>query len=274
MGGRRFPVEITFLNDLQARKRADASVRLDSFTLKKISHLLSLDNDHTNDTVSTEMVKAQYFITTGILRSHCKAGSAVLVFVPGLEDIVELQSRIIAQLNADGCPFRVMALHSMLPLEDQVDVLQSGRPDEVKVIIATNIAESSITIPDVDVVICFGLHKEISNGCTDGSRKILRTHWISQSSAMQRAGRTGRVRPGKVFRLYSKNRFSHFDEFPTAEMVHSPLQEVVLTLKSMFNTVTDVMKEFVEPPPIEMIKASFGYLHSGNHVFCKLPEVC
>ena len=87
----------------------------------------------------------------------------------------------------------------------------------MKVILATNAAESSITLPDVDTVICLGTHKSMRYVPASHCVQLVNT-WISKASATQRAGRTGRLRPGRVFRLYSRDLESRFDDHEQSEV--------------------------------------------------------
>jgi HrpA-like RNA helicase len=108
----------------------------------------------------------------------------------------------------DGTRIRLLPMHSLISFEDQMAAFESAALDpRTKVIIATNMAESSITIPGVTACIDFGRHKQAEfvprAGCT-----MLRATWVSQASAAQRAGRAGRVQPGVVYRLYSRAVFS------------------------------------------------------------------
>ena len=98
-------------------------------------------------------------------------------------------------------------------------VFDASRPDEIKVVIATNSAESSITLPEVDNVICMGLCKQIVYN-EASHRQMLMPTWISRASATQRAGRTGRVRPGYVYRIYARANYeSHMEPFEPGEML-------------------------------------------------------
>tara|TARA_B110000305_G_C19253523_1_gene545938 strand:+ start:213 stop:611 length:399 start_codon:yes stop_codon:yes gene_type:complete len=118
----------------------------------------------------------------------------------------------------DGIKYVCMPIHSDIPFEEQMEAFKPAAHDEIKIVIATNAAESSVTLPDVDHVICTGLMKQIQyNQATH--RQILASTWISRASSKQRAGRTGRVRPGSVYRLYSRNMFErHFEEFENGEI--------------------------------------------------------
>lgn len=123
-------------------------------------------------------------------------GSSVLIFVPGMNDIVAL-TEAIELLYVAGLRFSCLPIHSDIPFEDQMTVFNKCEADEVKVIIATNAAESSVTLPDVDHVICLGLCKQIVYN-EMSHRQMLVPTWISKASATQRKGRTGRLREGSV----------------------------------------------------------------------------
>lgn len=121
-------------------------------------------------------------------------------------------------------------MHSSLNEEEQdrafrhVDRMEGRR----KVIIATNIAESSITIPDVKYVIDFMLTKELHYDPVSKSES-LQLNWCSKASAKQRMGRAGRVAEGLVFRLCSEKFFENFmPEYPKPEMQRCPLEKLIL----------------------------------------------
>ena len=91
--------------------------------------------------------------------------------------------------------YKVVAIHSDIPDEEQAEAFVVAGPHSkvVKVVVATNAAESSITLPDCDHVVCLGVHKQIEYSAAS-HRTLLAGAWISKASAVQRAGRTGRVR--------------------------------------------------------------------------------
>ena len=111
---------------------------------------------------------------------------------------------------------------------------QPAKKGVTKVVLATNAAESSITLPDVDVVIDLGTHKQVQY---DEELKVTRLlkAWVSKASATQRAGRTARVRPGSVYRLYSEALFDAMSPHDTSEIHRSPLEATVLQLRSSFD---------------------------------------
>ena len=108
-------------------------------------------------------------------------------------------------------------IHSEIPYEDQTKAFQPAPPGKIKIIIANNTAVSSITFPDVDTVVCFGTHKSLKYS-QDSHETYLANTWISKMTAIQRAGRTGRVRPGTVYRLYTEDLSKRFDDEDVSEI--------------------------------------------------------
>jgi len=107
-------------------------------------------------------------------------GSSVLIFVPGMADIVAISEMF--EVMVSPIIYTIIPIHSDIPFEDQMTAFDLTESNEVKVIIATNAAESSITLPDVDNVICFGLSKSITYNKVS-HRQVLETSWISKANA-------------------------------------------------------------------------------------------
>jgi len=194
-------------------------------------------------------------------------GSSVLIFVPGMSDIVAITD--IFDLMVSNTQYKVIPIHSDVPFEDQMSVFDMAEKNEVKVIVATNAAESSITLPDVDNIICFGLCKSIKYN-NKSHRQILETSWISRANATQRAGRTGRVREGNVYRLYPKIALdTFFNAFEEGEILRSPLDSVILNLKTIIQkeeNITQLLLDCIEAPDVVNIKNSFLSLYQRKFI--------
>ena len=131
---------------------------------------------------------------------------AVLVFLPGFADITTLLGTLQASRRfGDQSKFRILPLHSSLSPAEQSEVFERMPPGVRKVVLATNIAETSITIDDAVYVIDSGRAKQMLFNEAKQMRRLVDV-WVSQAEARQRAGRAGRVRPGYVFKLYTKHR--------------------------------------------------------------------
>ena len=131
-----------------------------------------------------------------------------------------------------GC--KTLPIHSDLPFEEQLAIFEPAPPHVTKVVLATNAAESSITLPDVDIVIDLGTHKQIQYDEQHKVTRLLKT-WVSKASATQRAGRTARVRPGTVYRLYTSRLAEVMQPHDTAEIHRAPLDATVLQLRASFD---------------------------------------
>jgi ATP-dependent helicase HrpB len=151
----------------------------------------------------------------------------VLVFMPGGFEISQTIEAIRHTDEAKG--FILLPLHGELPPKDQ-DAAVARYPQR-KVVISTNVAETSLTIDGVRLVIDSGLARIPRFDANRGINTLL-VEKISQSSADQRSGRAGRTAPGVCMRLWSRDEHSHLDRQELPEIKRLDLAEVVLTLKA------------------------------------------
>lgn len=161
-------------------------------------------------TISPDMYDLAMKTLKYCVKEICKAkshmdelSSSILVFLPGIFEIEEFE-RAMSEKIPDDLPVKVLILHSSLAPEDQKKAFIESKV--TKVILATNIAESSITIRDVKYVIDFCLTKYLIADSTTNLTS-LQTHWTSKNSCMQRTGRVGRVQDGVVYRLVHRKFF-------------------------------------------------------------------
>lgn len=186
---------------------------------------------------------------------------AVLVFLPGLNEINNLEKMLMEESplgidfsNTDK--YRIFKLHSLIPA-NQADVFESFPPGRRKIILSTNIAETSVTIPDVQYIVDLGKSREkIYNQARRISK--LACCWISKSNAKQRAGRAGRVQNGNYYALYTREKFNSLRAVGVPEILRIDLQEVCLSVKSQsFETpVREFLSQALEPPPPTQVDAS------------------
>ncbi|KAK3403519.1 P-loop containing nucleoside triphosphate hydrolase protein [Sordaria brevicollis] len=149
----------------------------------------------------------------------------------------------------------ILPLFSLLPTKEQMKVFEPPPEGHRLVILATNVAETSLTIPGIKYVFDTGRSKERKYDPVSGVQSF-EIGWISKASAKQRAGRAGRTGPGHCWRLYSSAVYERdFPEFSEPELLRMPIEGVVLQLKSM-NLQHVVNFPFPTPPPREaLIKA-------------------
>ncbi|KAE9344631.1 ATP-dependent RNA helicase [Phytophthora fragariae] len=166
---------------------------------------------------------------------HQRRSASVLVFLPGLQEITTLLdilagSRLLRH-DPQGREFELLPLHSSLSAQEQQRIFRQ-RPGVIRVIAATNIAETSLTIDDVKVVIDTGRVKQMSH---DAQRRtnVLEEIWVARANAKQRAGRAGRTSGGSCFRLFPQSVFrSVMLEQPVPEIRRAPLTSLCLQIKT------------------------------------------
>lgn len=228
-----------------------------------------LENTDYDGSIPNSLTVKQIDVALGIV-STCKVGTAVLIFVTGMAEINLFEMKLKRQRNV-----QFMAIHSDLGADHERRVLLNLAPDRVRVIVATNAAESSITLPDVDVVICLGTFNEEQYDDTQFARTVLKNSWISKPSAEQRAGRTARVRPGTAYHLYTRTLHDRLFKARNSPAIEcKPLYDVLVrVLGNMegfygFPTVSDLLQNLISPPKLQKIQVSLDYLLGGNkHTF-------
>jgi ATP-dependent RNA helicase DHX37/DHR1 len=149
----------------------------------------------------------------------------------------------------------ILPLYSLLPTREQLKVFRPPPDGSRLVILATNVAETSLTIPGIRYVFDCGRSKERKYDRTTGVQSF-EVGWISKASASQRAGRAGRTGPGHCYRLYSSAVYEHdFPEFAEPEILRMPIEGVVLQLKAM-NLQHVVNFPFPTPPDRQSLAGS------------------
>ncbi|KAJ7181792.1 P-loop containing nucleoside triphosphate hydrolase protein [Mycena crocata] len=178
--------------------------------------------------------------------------TAILVFMPGMGEIRRLNEMLAEHSSFGGDAFRIYPLHSTLSSENQGAVFDVPPPNIRKIVIATNIAETGITIPDITCVIDSGKHREMR---FDEKRQISRLveTFVARSNAAQRRGRAGRVQRGLCFHLFTKVRHdTQLAEHPLPEMMRLSLSDLALRIKIMKvklgTTIEDVLSRALDPP--------------------------
>jgi pre-mRNA-splicing factor ATP-dependent RNA helicase DHX16 len=200
---------------------------------------------------------------TTVFQIHTTQGKGdILVFLTGQDEIEAAEQNIteIARKLGSRVPELVICpIYANLPSELQSKIFEPTPDGARKVVLATNIAETSLTIDGIVYVIDPGFVKENIYNPATGMSKLVAVP-CSRASANQRSGRAGRVGPGKCFRLYTKWAFmNEMDESTTPEIQRTNLNSVVLLLLSLgINDLLDF--EFMDPPPTETLIGALNQL--------------
>ncbi|WP_194757055.1 ATP-dependent helicase HrpB [Aliidiomarina indica] len=177
------------------------------------------------------------------------AEHGILVFLPGVREI----QRVREQLKLDA-GWQVMELHGRLPLSEQQRVLTPiDSPTQRKLVLATNLAETSVTIPDIDVVVDSGRERQ-ARYVEKYLQVQLVTRMISTASAEQRAGRAGRVRAGRCYRLWSESQQQGFAKFSEPALATENLAPAMLEAAAWGSSLLH-LSWFTEPPKGSMLRA-------------------
>ncbi|KAL0252519.1 hypothetical protein I308_101911 [Cryptococcus tetragattii IND107] len=219
------------------------------------------------DMFYTQQPEANYMhaAVTTILQIHTTQPKGdILLFLTGQDEIEAAEESLKETMYAlgDKVPELIIApIYANLPSEMQSKIFEPTPEGARKVVLATNIAETSITIDGVVYVIDPGFVKQNNYNPKTGMSSLV-VEPISRASAQQRAGRAGRVGPGKAFRLYTKWAFKNEllqDTIP--EIQRTNLSMVVLMLKSL--GINDVLNfDFLDKPPADTIIRSFELLYA------------
>ncbi|XP_071783317.2 ATP-dependent RNA helicase DHX8-like isoform X1 [Centroberyx gerrardi] len=188
----------------------------------------------------------------------------VLVFLTGQEEIdtsCEILYERMKSLGPDVPELIILPVYSALPSEMQTRIFDPAPPGSRKVIIATNIAETSLTIDGIYYVVDPGFVKQIVYNSKTGIDQLVVTP-ISQAQAKQRSGRAGRTGPGKCYRLYTERAYR--DEMLTTnvpEIQRTNLASTVLSLKAM--GINDLLAfDFMDAPPMETLIIAMEQLYT------------
>ena len=180
----------------------------------------------------------------------------ILIFLPGAFEIEQVLQKLRHRRN-----FHALPLHASLPPKEQKRVFPPAPKGLRKVIAATNVAETSITIPDIVAVIDTGRVKEMTFDPVTSLRRLDET-WASQAACKQRRGRAGRVREGLCYKLYTRNVEMSMRERPDPEMLRVPLEQLYLSVKSMgIKDVKSFLGSALTPPSSQAIDTATQLLN-------------
>ncbi|KAI0713143.1 P-loop containing nucleoside triphosphate hydrolase protein [Cerioporus squamosus] len=190
--------------------------------------------------------------TVSHIVSTAKKRGAILIFLSGLQEIRQCMEKLRSVPNS-----KVFPLHANLTSDEQRRVFASV--PEWKVIVSTNVAETSITIDDVIYVIDGGKVKETHYDADAGLTKLTE-QWITRAAAKQRRGRAGRTQPGVCYKLYTRAQEARMAAFPIPEIKRVPLESIALTLKVVHNDVKSFLSRAIDPPDVSAVDKALAVL--------------
>ncbi|KAL7792677.1 P-loop containing nucleoside triphosphate hydrolase protein [Trichoderma afarasin] len=195
---------------------------------------------------------------------HTQEGEGdILVFLTGREEIdnaIQAVAERATQLDSRHGPLQPLPLYAGLSTEQQMYVFDKPPEGTRKVVFSTNIAEASVTIDGIVHVIDCGFVKLRAYNPKTGIETLTTTP-ISKASASQRAGRAGRTKPGKCYRLYTEDAYQTLPETNPPEIQRSNLASTILQLKAL--GIDNVVRfDFLSAPPSELMSKALELLYS------------
>lgn len=186
---------------------------------------------------------------------------AVLVFMTGWDDISSLKDKLQAHpILGDSDQVLLLTCHGSMASAEQRLIFDKPRDGVRKIVLATNIAETSITINDVVFVVDCGKAKETSYDALNNTPCLLPS-WISKVSAQQRRGRAGRVQPGECYHLYPRCVYDAFADYQLPEILRTPLQSLCLQIKSLkLGSISEFLSRALQSPELLAVQNAIEYL--------------
>ena len=284
--GRTYPVRVQYLED---------ALELTGYTVDKSAQVKmeSLDDDDDDDddewseadTSSTKQVgdlkdysrrtraslqllneyQLEYDLILKLIRkistdeSLVQFSKAILVFLPGIAEIRILNDLILGDRHFSD--WLVYPLHSTIATEEQEEAFLIPPEGKGKIVLATNIAETGITIPDVTCVIDTGTHREMRFDEKKQMSRLIDT-FISRANAKQRRGRAGRVQEGLCYHMFTKHRHDKMlSDHQTPEMLRLSLQELAIRVKTCkIGGIEETLGEALDPPAVKNIRRAVDAL--------------
>ena len=279
--GRTFPVKSKFLEDVieltgyhseeikdlsnddtdedggsEYREKDKSSTQLTGYSKQTIKTLASYDEYKIDHTVIVKLLEK---ISQD--PNYLRFSRAILIFMPGIAEIRQLNEILLGHPSFSSATWRIHALHSTFSTDEQQAAFEIPPEGMRKIVIATNIAETGITIPDITCVVDCGKHREMR---FDERRQIskLTQSFISRANAKQRRGRAGRVQEGLCFHLFTKHRFENLMmDQQTPEMLRLSLQELVMRVKiCKLGDIEEALAQALDPPSNKNVRRAIDAL--------------
>ncbi|CAK9813370.1 Probable ATP-dependent RNA helicase spindle-E [Anthophora quadrimaculata] len=220
------------------------------------------------DDVDMKADDAHYEEATNVYERH-----VILVFLPGINEIIEMHS-VLALPKYEDAKWDIAILHSSITSEEQQLIFRKPPSGYRRVILSTNIAESSITVPDVKYVIDFCLIKQLVMD-QRSNFQCLELKWASKVNCDQRAGRAGRVMDGRVYRLVPQAFYEKIlPQDVSPEMLRSPLENLVLKAKLLdMGEPKAILALSLDPPDLVNLENTILLLKETGALVNNINEI-
>ncbi|KAG7286818.1 hypothetical protein NEMBOFW57_009135 [Staphylotrichum longicolle] len=280
--GRTFPVRVAYLEDaveltgytVDQRNQEkltelddDVEPEVDTSSKPELLKELKQYSARTRNTLAQmDEYRIEYDLVVQLITriavdpEYASYSKAILVFLPGIAEIRTLNDMLLGdRFFADS--WLVYPMHSSIASEEQEAAFHIPPPGMRKIVLATNIAETGITIPDVTCVIDTGKHREMR---FDERRQLSRLidSFISRANAKQRRGRAGRVQEGLCFHLFTKYRHDNsMNDQQTPEMLRLSLQDLAIRVKiCKIGGIEETLSQALDPPSAKNIRRAVDAL--------------
>lgn len=253
--GRTFPIKDFYLDSiLESLDYTITNNDGESIRPKADSHFFKSGN------LNYELIAELCLNIDEDLTSTSNNGS-ILIFLPGIMEINQCIRTIEKIFKEENKRVWTLPLHSALSSNDQKRVFRDPPKLTRKIVVSTNVAETSITIPDCVAVVDSGRVKSTFYDASLNATKLIES-WCSQAEIMQRRGRAGRITNGNCYHLYTEETVQTMLKQPVPEIKRSRLESLYLVVKAMgINKVEDFLNGGLDPPDSSSLAKSKYFLN-------------
>lgn len=252
--GRTFPIQDHYLDEILEDLDFTITTYDDQIIKPKAdSHFFKSGN------LNFDLIAQLCIYIDDKLKEEKNTGS-ILVFLPGIMEINRCIRSIEQAYSKAGTRCWCLPLHSALSSRDQTRVFNYPPRETRKIVVSTNIAETSITIPDCVVVIDGGRSKLVFFDSKANTTKLVE-NWCSRAEMAQRRGRSGRIQKGTCYHMYTRETEQTTLAQPIPEIRRTRLENLYLVVKAMgINKVEDFLNSGIDPPEAQSLKKAKSML--------------
>ncbi|XP_055337489.1 ATP-dependent RNA helicase TDRD9-like [Paramacrobiotus metropolitanus] len=211
--------------------------------------VFSLDDPYMQPVVTECLVNLVAYFDEAERGNRSTERGSVLIFAPGIKEIKSIMLLLEGESARRRAEWEIIPLHSTIANKDQRRIFQPKKASVRRIIVSTNIAESSITVPDVKYIVDLCLTKQLERRANTSFTGLNLT-WASKSNCEQRRGRAGRVSSGICYRLVQREFYDTLPSHATPEMLRVPLHRTILRVKKLgiASTIYEILTGVIDAP--------------------------